>query len=358
MPGRWASTTILDTSIYILRAARSGVVPDGLTRFRISQEGSAPRAMLGIAPVGAAFPPQVFHGTAVVLEMEHLRDPCQSLDVAAERIACNLECWVERLSGADLPILRATARQFARMAAEGDEELSPRDIAQVVLRDPMMTAKLYVHLQRVTGARKLADITTVDRNIVMLGVPPFLRAFAQAPLIEDVLRGNTPALFGLIRVIQRARRAAEIAGQFAAWRNDRNFEEIMISAMLHDLAEMSIWWYAPALALEVEGRLAANPQLRSVNAQETVFGIRLNGLQIELIRSWGLPGLLVRMMDDEHAESPGVRNVLLAVNIARHSMHGWDNAALPDDYKEAAELLSTTPERIRELVQPSHATDG
>ena len=173
--------------------------------------------------------------------MEHLRDPCESNGVAAERTACSLDGWIERLSGADLPILRATARQFARMAAEGDDELSPRDIAQIVLRDPMMTAKLYVHLHRVTGGRTLADITTVDRNIVMLGVPPFLRAFAQSPQIEDVLRGNTPALVGLIRVIQRARRAAEIAGQFAAWRNDRNFEEIMISAMLHDLAEMSIW---------------------------------------------------------------------------------------------------------------------
>ena len=314
--------------------------------------------MLGSLPVDAAFPHQVFHGRAVIFDMEHLRDPGQSIGVATERSACSLDCWVERLSGADLPILRATARQFSRMAAEDDEDLSPRDIAQVVLRDPLMTAKLYVHLQRVTGARKLADITTVDRNIVMLGVPPFLRAFAQAPLIEDALRGNTPALVGLIHVIQRARRAAEIAGKFAAWRNDRNFEEIMISAMLHDLAEMSIWWYAPALALEVEGRLAANPQLRSVSAQEAVLGIRLNGLQIELIRHWGLPGLLVKMMDDAHAESPGVRNVVLAVNIARHSMHGWDNAALPDDYKEAAELLSTTPERIMEMVQPSQALAG
>ena len=55
-------------------------------------------------------------------------------------------------------------------------------------------------------------------------------------------------------------------------------------------------------------------------------------------------------MDDAHAGHPRVRNVMLAVNIARHSMSGWDNAALPDDFRDAAEFLSTTPEHVLELI--------
>lgn len=269
--------------------------------------------------------------------------------------AGDLASWARRLADADLPVLRSTSRQIARLASAGDDAIGTRDLAELVMRDPLMTARLYKHIRRVGGDRQLAEITTVDRMIVMLGVPPFLRAFREPPLVEDRMRGNTPALAGLIRVMQRARRAADIAGSFAAWRNDIGYEEIMISAMLHDLAEMLVWCYAPSLAIEMQGLLDANPQLRSATAQKAVLGVKLIDLQLELVRRWRMPELLVRMMDDGHADNPRVRNVMLAVNIARHSMHGWDNAALPDDFTAAAQLLSTTPEHVEELVRPEEA---
>lgn len=264
----------------------------------------------------------------------------------------DLPTWVERLGDADIPVLRSTARQIARLAAGGEEAIATHELAQVVLRDPLMTTRLYRHVRRVGGGRQLAEITTVDRMIVMLGVPPFLRAVRDLPLVEDRMRGNTAALAGLIRVMQRARHAADIAGIFAAWRNDIGFEEIMISAMLHDLAEMLLWCHAPALALEMQGLLDANPQLRSATAQQAVLGVKLIDLQLELVRRWRMPELLVRMMDDGHADNPRVRNVMLAVNIARHSIRGWDNAALPDDFTAAAQLLSTTPEHVVSMIRP------
>jgi hypothetical protein len=55
-------------------------------------------------------------------------------------------------------------------------------------------------------------------------------------------------------------------------------------------------------------------------------------------------------MNPENAEHPRVRNVKLAVDLARHSANGWDDAALPDDYTAIAELLhlnvDTTKKRI------------
>ena len=264
-----------------------------------------------------------------------------------------LDHWVARLSDADLPVLRSTARRLACFAAQADEGVNLKEVAESVLSDPLMTAKLYVHMKRAYGRNHdLADVTTVDRMIMLLGVPPFLAAFAALPTVEDVLHGNTRALAGLIHVIRRARRAVAIAGAFAVRRNDFSFEEIMVSALLHDLAEMLVWCYAPHLALETQRLLEADPGLRSVDAQQAVLGVRLNDLQLELAAHWRLPGLLVAMMDDGHAGNPRVKSVVLAVNIARHSMSGWDNPALPDDYREAAALLSTTPEHVIELVRP------
>jgi HD-like signal output (HDOD) protein len=268
----------------------------------------------------------------------------------------SLNQWVARLSDADLPILRSTARRLASMASGEEELIQLRELAEVVLCDPLMTAKLYVHMDRVAGdTHDLTEITSVDRMILMLGIPPFLKAFASPPQVEQVLHGNTRALAGLIHVVQRARRASMIAGKFAVYRNDVGFEEIMESAMLHDLAEMLVWCHAPHLALEMQHRLDGDSHLRSVTAQKAVLGVRLNELQLHLAHAWRLPELLVKMMDDDHADNPRVRSVMLAVNIARHSLSGWDNPALPDDYIGAAALLSTTPEAVMGLVCPEHA---
>jgi hypothetical protein len=55
-------------------------------------------------------------------------------------------------------------------------------------------------------------------------------------------------------------------------------------------------------------------------------------------------------MDGECAEQPRVRNVILAVNLARHSSNGWDDAALPDDYKDIGELLGMEPEGVMVVI--------
>ena len=43
-------------------------------------------------------------------------------------------------------------------------------------------------------------------------------------------------------------------------------------------------------------------------------------------------------------------NVALAVRIARHTQHGWDNAALPDDFHDIAELLNVSERVARGFV--------
>jgi hypothetical protein len=45
-----------------------------------------------------------------------------------------------------------------------------------------------------------------------------------------------------------------------------------------------------------------------------------------------------------------VRTVRLAVQVARHSEHGWDNPALPDDIDEVADLLNLSPLATQRLL--------
>jgi HD-like signal output (HDOD) protein len=76
----------------------------------------------------------------------------------------------------------------------------------------------------------------------------------------------------------------------------------------------------------------------------------LNEVQIALMKCWRLPEILVRITDERHAENSQVRTVLLAIRVARHTMNGWDNAAVPDDVRDIGALLLLNAESTREFL--------
>jgi HD-like signal output (HDOD) protein len=82
-----------------------------------------------------------------------------------------------------------------------------------------------------------------------------------------------------------------------------------------------------------------------------VLNVELADVQQALMRAWHLPELLVRISDDRHADSAQVRNVLLAIRLARHTAQGWYNAALPDDVRDIAALLNLGHEPALKLLR-------
>jgi HD-like signal output (HDOD) protein len=173
--------------------------------------------------------------------------------------------------------------------------------------------------------------------------------------VQQRMSAQPEALAGLMRVLARARRAACFALGFAVHRMDHDAEVIHEAALLHDFAEMLLWCHSPALALEIAQRQAADPALRSAAVQREVLNTELVDVQQGLMRAWRLPELLVRMSDDHHAQSAQVRNVLLAIRVARHTQDGWDNPAVPDDVSDIASLLNLRADPALKLL---HELDG
>ena len=56
-------------------------------------------------------------------------------------------------------------------------------------------------------------------------------------------------------------------------------------------------------------------------------------------------------------ETPQLTNVRLAIRVARHSADGWDNAALPDDVHDIAQLLQLSHESTGRLLLEIDADD-
>ncbi len=260
-----------------------------------------------------------------------------------------LEGWVAFLSHAEIPVLKQTARDLATLH-EDAENISARGVTDVIARDPMMTVKLLRYLQGHKHSKQEHEVVQVEQALLMLGVEAFFKRLPPKPLVEEVLRGHTGALISLLHVVHRLHRASYYALDWAVRLRDMHFEEVRIAALLHDLAELLMWCFAPDDMLKISAMQQQDKTMRSRTAQEEVLGFALVDLQLALAREWSLPKLLLTLMDDECAMQPRVRNVVLAVNLARHSAKGWDDAALPDDYRGIGELLSMKPEDVMVMI--------
>lgn len=262
----------------------------------------------------------------------------------------DIEAWVVLFSDNRLPVLRHTQRQL-EILREDLDKIAARDLSQAILQDPIMSVRVLAYIQPMRGRHLQHDITTIASAIMMSGIEPFFNRFVELPTIESMLKDEPPqAKLGVMQVIRRAQRAAEYANEWAFWRHDINAEEIRLAALLHDLSEILMWCFAPKLALQIRELRIQNPTMRSAAAQQQVLGFTLLELQQALCKVWHLPDLLKKLMDDDHAETTRSRNVTLAVRLARHSANGWDDPALPDDYKDIGELLNLNPEVVKQKV--------
>jgi HD-like signal output (HDOD) protein len=255
-----------------------------------------------------------------------------------DRPLSDLPAWVAYYGQAPIPVLRHTVQALDRLR-ENAENINGRVIAGAILHDPLMTLRVLQYIEEHRRKRQTTDITTIERALMMIGIEPFFRDFQELPLVEEQLKGHPKALLGLLKVINRARRASQWSREWAIMRHDLDVDEITVATLLHDVAEILMWCFAPNLALTVRDRQAADRALRSSVAQAEVYQVQLLELQTELSRLWRLPELLLTLMDHGKADNPRVRNVVLAIDLARHSANGWDDAALPDDFKAIEDLL-------------------
>lgn len=263
----------------------------------------------------------------------------------------DLAAWTRHFQQTEIPVLQASAARLEELRALDEEDkVDAGMLGTLIESDPFFTVKVMAF---VATKRRYSDSTeteTVTSALLMIGVSPFFRAFGPQPTVEQLLGTQPEALAGVQRLLVRAERAAHFATAFAIHRRDHDVAVIRQAAFIHDFAELLMWCYAPTLELDIHAKQRENPTLRSAPLQRFVFHIELQDLRHALMKLWRLPELLVRISDEKHADHPMVRNVVLAVRLARHTQSGWDNAALPDDFHDIAELLNVSERTARGFV--------
>jgi HD-like signal output (HDOD) protein len=261
----------------------------------------------------------------------------------------DLVAWTRYFREAELPVLASTSAALEELRAKEDD-VDAGELAALIETDPFLILKVMAYVASRRQPGEITDTETVMSSLVMMGVAPFFRNFGLQPTVEDHLHDQPKALESVYKLLTRAKRAGHFALGFAVHRGDTDAHVIEQAAFLHDFAEMLMWCHAPTLMLEVREMQRVNPTLRSSNLQRFVFNIDFDDLRQALMKLWHLPELLVRISDGKHPNHPIVRNVVLAVRVARHTVNGWDNAALPDDFNDIAQLLNVLPRAARGFV--------
>ncbi|MDD2879833.1 MAG: HDOD domain-containing protein [Rhodoferax sp.] len=257
----------------------------------------------------------------------------------------HMGAWTQYLLQAEIPVLAATARALEELRAKEDD-VDANMLTAVIQIDPLMTLKLLsrmASMRRPGGTTETESITTA---LVLMGIGPFFRFFGPQRTVEDWLADQPQAQQGLHELLIRAERGGQFALGFAIHRADTDATIIHQAAFLHDFAEMLVWIHAPTLMIKIRDAQAVDTTLRSSIIQREVLGIEISDLRQSLMKLWRLPELLVSISDERHTERANVQCVVLAVRLARHTANGWDNAALPDDYTDIAQLLNASPRVI------------
>jgi HD-like signal output (HDOD) protein len=241
---------------------------------------------------------------------------------------------VKFLSDEEMPVLAQTARQVAGIATHADTSFA--DLAQVVLMDSAMTARVLRLANSVYYNPSSKRITTVSRAIVMLGFDTVRTIALSIAMVDTLLRGR-----------QHERVVAEMAGAFhaavqakaiATTRGDVSAEEVFIATLLYRLGYMAFWCFPHGLEGPLDEALARH--VKPAPAEREVLGFSLDELTGAINREWHLSDLLAQALEGRHGDNPRVGSLELGAQLAAATnSFGWESPQARQVIARAAEFM-------------------
>ena len=212
------------------------------------------------------------------------------------------------------------------------ELLSPNELTDIVLLDPLLCLCLLRQAERNKSHRLDHETTTALAAVMQLGVDEFRSLLLTSPEVEQ---SNA----GLLEVETRATTAAKIALSWASGRQDLNPEEVAVAALLADAGELLLWVYEPELPIAAQYELSSGRAQRNAQAQMQTCDFNFKQLTIRCAELWKLPSLVIQLL--RGADTVRAQLTRTASNAARHLLEAstTSHLALACDLAEAHKLM-------------------
>lgn len=240
--------------------------------------------------------------------------------------------WAAFFENHPLPVMLRSKQLVMQLETAEAELLSPKDLSDIVLQDPLLCLCLLREAERRKSHRLDNETTTALAAILQLGVDEFRKLLLSSPEIDE---GNQ----GLLKVQERARVAAQLALAWSTGRGDLNPAEVAVAALLAGAGDLLLWVYAAEIPQSADDELRSGRAQRSAQAQTQACGFTFRQLTLQCAERWKLPALVIQLL--RGSESARAQMTRVCSNAARHVLEdsATSTLALACDLVEAAHLI-------------------
>ncbi|EGV50006.1 HDOD domain-containing protein [endosymbiont of Riftia pachyptila] len=253
-----------------------------------------------------------------------------------------LNSWLTRLANKPLPALQRTLTRVRDLLNKPNASHST--FAAVVQYDPGFSLYLFQQLNRQPN-RPREPICNIHNALPLIGMGLLERAVIELTPLESQLKG--PARRGLLGCYSRAAHAAIYAESIAQRQGQRHPKDFATAALLHELAEMSLWLAAPEQLRDM-GQAISRGDGREDAALET-FGFTLEALNLALGGRWELPELVQESQRLFNSFQPKALSVMLCIALARSSAESWSGEETQENIELLGEFLNIPEAKAQAL---------
>ena len=253
--------------------------------------------------------------------------------------------WIACIREEEMPALGATVALIHSVT--GDDKASTSRLAQVILQDAAMTAKVLKLANSALYNPSRQTVSTISRAIVVLGFNVVVEIAVAIRLVDALLAGGVRKR--VIEEMARGFHAAVQAKSLAGMRKDGRSEEVFIAALLSRVGDMAFWCFGGASAQRLDGLLNAG-ELTPDEAQMSVLGFRLRQLTAGLAREWKLGPLLQSVLEGGGRSGPTEQAIVFGQRLAVDVESGWDAPATRKLIDEMSSFVAMPAEALREAL--------
>ncbi len=264
-------------------------------------------------------------------------------------MAKDLKHWIKHISEHEIPIFKYTALAIADGVS--DDETSTAQLAQIILRDTSLTARILRISNSVIYNPSRAPINTISRAIVYIGFNLIRDLSLSLAVIDAILKGRSRE--HVLKLMARSFHCATLARWLAEKRGDDASEEVFIAALLYHLGEMAFWCVDEDQGLQIQA-LIEKHGFKSATAEKEILGFTFDQLTVGLTHDWHLCDLLHSTINNSGLETPRIQDIILSKELADNINRQWNNPAGIQAIQRIAKYLKMdvvkTTNRLRNNV--------
>jgi len=244
-----------------------------------------------------------------------------------------------------MPVFAHTARSIAAASSEDDTPIA--ELAQYILRDSSMTARVLRLANSVYYNPAGQAVNTISRAIVFLGFNVVRSMAITIAILEPLLKGVQHER--VLEEMARSFHAAVQAKALSQARGNEDAEAVFVAALLNRLGNMAFWCFPYGKAKEMDNAYHAwdDPQ----QAEEDVLGFPLTQLTLALNKEWKLSALLHESLTGMNAEDPQNLDLQEANQLVIAVEEGWGSINTKQLIDKMSKRLNLPKSDIEAMLQ-------